>query len=79
MDQVLAKLKAAHKSLQVWFNSLIATITLAIPYLVDSIPALHDYVPENIYKTAMGVLIVGNILIHFRPTARRSDVSDTGK
>ena len=79
MKQVLAKLKAAHKSVMLWFNSVMATGTLAIPYLADSFPALHDYLPANIYKFSMTVLVIGNMIIHFRPTARKDDTPKEGE
>lgn len=75
MSQIIGKLKAAHRSLQVWFNSLIAALGLSLPYFIESIPSLQAYLPEDIYKFTMATLVIGNILIHFRPTKRADDAA----
>lgn len=77
MDNIIAKLKSAHKSFLVWFNGLVAAITLGLPYMLESFPAMQNYIPANFYKHGMVIIIIGNILLHFRPTQRAADTTST--
>ncbi len=72
-----AKLKAdivkAHKSLTIWFNSVMGVLVVALPAAQDSMPQLQDYMPANVYHYAMGVLVVGNILLRFKTSGALAD------
>lgn len=63
---IRAKLARAHRSLTLWFNAVAASVVTALPILQDAFPAMHDYIPDNLYKSAMGVVVAGNILLRFR-------------
>lgn len=73
MSQIIPKLQSAHKSITVWFNGVIASIALGLPYAAETFPILKDYVSGHMYKHVMAALIIGNIILHFRPTTRAAD------
>ncbi len=74
---LLAKLRAdivkAHRSLTIWFNSVMGVLVVALPAAQDSMPQLQDFVPANVYHYAMGVLVVGNILLRFKTSGALAD------
>lgn len=63
---MMQTLKGAAKSVTMWFNGIFATVATAIPFALDSFPALEQYLPTNIYKHLMVALIVGNMVLRFR-------------
>ena len=63
---ILADLKRAHRSVTIWFNGLIATAFFLIPEAIAYLPQLKDYVSEDMYKTGMVVLLVGNMILRFK-------------
>ncbi len=60
------KLKGTFKSLTIWFNGVAASIIVGWPYLADSLPQLVDYLTPEAYKSLMGIVILGNILLRFK-------------
>jgi len=62
-----------HKSLTVWFNSLLAFVAFALPEILAFLPQLREYVPEDNYKLLMGIALVGNFLIRFKTTKALRD------
>ncbi len=70
---LLKKLKAdlvkAHKSLTIWFNSIMGMVVVGLPMAQDSLPQLQDYVPAGLYHYLMGALVVGNIILRFKTTS----------
>lgn len=77
MNQLIAKLKSAHKSVQVWFNGMLTSVAIGLTYASDNFPTLKDYVSTSAYKHIMIALILGNLIIHFRPTQRSADKADS--
>lgn len=73
MIQVISKLKSAHRSIQVWFNGVLVSIALGLPYAAETFPMVKDYISGPMYKHIMFILVLGNIFIHFRPTQRIDD------
>jgi len=63
---VIADLKRAHKSITIWFNSLMATAFFLLPEAIAYFPQLQAYIPEPTYKTGMVVLLVGNMVLRFK-------------
>ncbi len=72
----LAKLKAdavkAHKSLTIWFNSVMGVAVVVLPMAQDNFAQLQDYLPAELYHDMMGLLVVGNIILRFRTSTALS-------
>jgi len=64
----MSSLKGAFRSFTIWFNSLMAVVIASLPLMQDSFPELQSYVPSKWYHYAMGLLIVGNILLRIKTT-----------
>lgn len=77
LKDLRAKLSAdaakAHKSLTIWFNSIMGMAVVAMPALQDQLPQLQGYLPANLYHYAMGMLIVGNIILRFKTNGALAD------
>jgi len=63
---VKAKCANLHKSLTIWFNTVMGTAIVVLPVAQDQFPALQGYVPDKWYHYTMGALVVGNILLRFK-------------
>ena len=63
----------AHKSLTIWFNSVLGVAVVALPYAQEQLPQLQGYLPAGLYHYAMGLLIVGNIVLRFKTTSALAD------
>jgi len=63
---MIDKLKGAVHSFTIWFNGILAAVMGALPILLESLPGLQQYVPDNIYKHLMLVALVGNMLLRFK-------------
>lgn len=68
-DKVCADIKKAHKSLTIWFNSVMGMVVVGLPMAQDSLPQLQDYLPAGFYHYLMGILILGNIILRFKTTS----------
>ncbi len=68
-----ANLAKAHKSLTIWFNSLMGALVVGLPVAQDSLPQLQDYLPANLYHYLMGALVLGNILLRFKTSVALAD------
>jgi preprotein translocase subunit SecY len=66
---MLDKLKNAWKSWTIWLNTIALAFIAALPDLLASFPQLQGYLPDNVYRTAMGALIVVNIALRFKTNA----------
>jgi len=73
MTSFLYKLKRAHKSLTIWLNGVAGALITGLPMLQDSLPALSQYVPDQAFKYAMGLVIVMNIMLRFKTTTSLGD------
>lgn len=67
------RLKNAWKSWTIWVNSIAASFVVILPVAQESIPQLQAYLPDHVYKLAMGVVIALNIALRFKTT---SDLAD---
>lgn len=76
MNKLKQRLANAHKSLTCLFNGFVGSAVVLLPQAQESFPQLQGYMDAGMYKTAMGVLIVGNILLRFKTTC---DLADKGK
>lgn len=65
---MLDKLKNAWKSWTIWVNGLAASIMVILPVAQDSVPQLQAYIPDHVYKIAMGVIVALNIALRFKTT-----------
>lgn len=61
-------LARVHKSLTIWFNSVVGAIALYLPDVIDFMPQLREYIAEPSYKQWMLVLLIGNALLRFKTT-----------
>ncbi len=59
-------LKGAVRSWTIWFNGVAAIAWAGLPSLQEAFPQLQSYLPAKGYQYAMGLIIVGNILMRFR-------------
>ncbi len=77
LKDLLAKLKAdvvkVHKSMTIWFNSVMGMMVVGLPVAQDSMPQLQEYLPAGLYHYLMGALIVGNILLRFKTNGALAD------
>jgi len=73
IERIKADLYSAHKSLTIWFNSILGTAALILPTAQDQIPALQAYLPLHIYNYLMGAVVLGNIILRFKTTKRLAD------
>jgi len=71
--RIRADLANMHKSLTIWFNSIIGTLAVALPALQDSLPQLQDSLPPNLYQYAMVALVLGNIVLRFKTNSALAD------
>ncbi len=67
-EKLRADAANAHKSLTIWFNGVMGVAVVGLPMVQEQMPLLQDYLPANLYHYAMGMLIVGNIILRFRTT-----------
>lgn len=70
---MIDKLKNSWKSWTIWFNAFASAILLGLPSAQDAFPQIQSYLPANVYKYAMGALILGNILLRFKTNKSLSD------
>jgi len=54
------------KSFTVWVNGVALAVLSGLPMAQESFPQLQQYISPNLYKQAMTVLIVANILLRFK-------------
>jgi hypothetical protein len=73
LKTLLLKLKRAHKSLTIWFNAIVGTLILSLPELLAYAPQLKEYLPDDIYKKAMFLLVFGNFLLRIRTSKDLAD------
>ena len=66
MLDIREDLSKAHKSLTIIFNSLMLSAIEFLPMAKDSFPELQEYLPADIYKQGMLILVVGNIILRFK-------------
>ncbi len=62
-----------HKSLTIWFNSVMGMVVVGLPMAQDSLPQLQGYLQANAYHYLMGALIVGNIILRFKTNSALAD------
>lgn len=72
-EYFLGKLRGIRRSATIWFNSVFASVVLALPLLQDTFTQLQPYLPDNIYKVLAVVVIVGNLALRFKTV---SDLAD---
>ena len=51
------------QSFTVWFNGVATTAVVLLPELMAQLPIMKDYLPDNYYKWAFIMVVVGNTLI----------------
>lgn len=74
LHQLRAKLRKAHKSGTVWFNSLCASFFLAVPDLVQILPGLAAYVPESdALRYSIVFVNLINIALRFKTSKSLAD------
>jgi hypothetical protein len=61
-------LKGALRSWTIHFNVWIAAVWAALPTLQEWFPQLQNYLPAKGYQYAMGLIILGNLILRFKTT-----------
>lgn len=67
------KIKRAHKSKTMWFNSLLLCMLPVFELLKESLnvfdyvhtymPELQAYLPDNVYKVMGIIVVIGNVIL----------------
>lgn len=73
MNNIMARIRGARRSLTIWFNSIVGTVAILLPAAQDSFPQMQQYLPDSFYKTAMGLVIAANIALRFKTTMDLKD------
>jgi hypothetical protein len=63
---MLDHFKGALKSWTIHFNLYMAALIEGLPLAKDGFPDLAPYLPDDIFKTGMMLLVVGNLLLRFK-------------
>jgi len=66
MERIKLWIKGSLKSLTMWFNSVLGAAIVFLPDAITQLPMLQAYLPDNIYKTAFVVVVVGNMLLRVK-------------
>lgn len=73
MNKLKAKLKRLHKSLTVWFNSVLLAALPAVEYANAHLPQVKQFLGDKVYM-AIGIsALVGNILLRLKTTKDLAD------
>lgn len=70
---LMEDLKRAYKSWTIIVNGIAIVVLEVIPYAVQSLPDLQDYLSPEFYKHAMTVLIVVNLILRFKTKSALRD------
>ena len=70
---MMATLNGMRKSLTMWFNGLLLGLLPTFEMAATAIPQLHEYLPDNVYKTMGLIAIGGNILLRFKTSQPLKD------
>ena len=54
------------KSMTIWFNGVLLGLLPLFEMVMASFPQLHEFLPDNQYKTVGLIAVVGNILLRFK-------------
>ncbi len=71
--KIRADLMKVHKSMTIWFNSVMGAVVVGLPFAQGQLPQLQEYLPASLYHYLMGALIVGNILLRFKTNGALAD------
>lgn len=73
LRNIKADLARAHKSLTIWFNGAVGTVIVVLPEAQAAFPQIQEYLPADTYRTIMGVLVFGNLMLRFRTNKAMRD------
>lgn len=59
------KIRNAWRSRTIWFNAFLLALLPLFDMISGAMPQLHEFVPDNVYKTIGIVTVVGNIVLRF--------------
>ncbi|HEX4918036.1 MAG TPA: hypothetical protein VFV43_09090 [Limnobacter sp.] len=57
------QIRGAIRSLTVQFNALMGCVIVALPDLMQAMPAFQEFMGEDAYKKLSAILVLGNILL----------------
>lgn len=66
---MLAKIRGALRSVTVWFNVMLLTLLPFHQDILDAIPQIQPYLPDNLYKTVGLAAVMINLALRFKTTA----------
>lgn len=72
-DNFVAKLHGAKRSFTICINSIFAVIVIILPEAQLSFPAMQSYLPHDVYRWLMGVIIAANLVLRFKTVADLKD------
>ena len=72
-EGIKSVVRGVYKSWTIWFNSIMGTLVIALPYLQTEMPQLETYLPPDAYKTGMGILVAVNIMLRFKTNSALGD------
>ena len=70
---IKAKLKRMHKSLTVWFNSVLLAALPAVEYANSQLPQVKQFLGDKVYMMVGVGALVGNILLRLKTTKDLAD------
>jgi hypothetical protein len=68
-----ARLAGARKSVTMWFNAASGAVVIGLPVAQEQFPVLSDYLPHDVFRALMTVVIFGNFVLRFKTN---SDLKD---
>jgi len=68
-------LRGALRSMTMWVNGAAAAGLAALPTLREDFPQLEQYLDHQVYRWAMGALVVANMLLRVKT---RTGLADKG-
>ncbi len=60
------KLTGARRSFTIIANLVLLSMLSGLPYALESLPLLQEFLPDNVYKSIGFIIVVLNIAIRFR-------------
>lgn len=73
MKNMKAKLKKFHKSLTMWFNSILLAALPAIEYANSQLPQVKQFLGDKIYMAVGISALIGNMLLRLKTTKDLAD------
>lgn len=60
------KIKGSIKSWTMHWNVWSAIVIASLPTLESQFPGMQQFLPDNVYKAAFGLIVAGNIILRLK-------------